>query len=112
MENYRPQDPDGAARDVLNHLLKVEADAAALVDEAQAEADRRVSEGEKQNRSRYEQRYGQNAAALDAAYIREIEEAKEKYQKELDAYRDRLHHISADKTAFSALMTEFSVKER
>jgi regulator of protease activity HflC (stomatin/prohibitin superfamily) len=112
MENNQSQSPDAAAGELLNHLLKVEAEAAALVDEAQAEADRRISDGEKQNRSRYEERYGRDAAAREAAYVREIEEAKEVYQKELETYRDSLCHIHTDKNAFSALMTEFSVKER
>jgi F0F1-type ATP synthase membrane subunit b/b' len=39
-------------KDVLQHLLHLEAEASALVDDAQAEADRRVSEGEKQNRAK------------------------------------------------------------
>ena len=100
------------ARELLTHLLKIEAQAAALVDEAQAEADRRTGEGEKAGRSRYEEQYGREAAAREAACVREIEDAKAAYTKELEAYRNSLHEIRADKNAFSALMTEFSVKER
>lgn len=103
---------DFEAREVLTHLLKIEAEAAALVNEAQAEADRRAGEGEKTNRARYEEQYGRAAAALEAAYVRDIEGAKAAYTKELEAYRDSLHEIRADKNAFSALMTEFSDRER
>jgi regulator of protease activity HflC (stomatin/prohibitin superfamily) len=98
--------PGGDARELLGHLLKIEAEAAALADEAQAEADRRVSEGEKQNRSRYEEQYSRETTALEAAYVREIEGAKEVYKKELETYRDSLNNIMADTGAFSALMTE------
>ncbi|MDR2259009.1 MAG: hypothetical protein LBE14_07665, partial [Treponema sp.] len=71
------------ARELLTHLLKIEAEAAALVNEAQAEADRRAGEGEKTNRARYEEQYGRAAAALEAAYVRDIEGAKAAYTKEL-----------------------------
>lgn len=104
--------PPPEARDVLAHLLDIEAQAAALADEAQAEADRRVSEGEKLNRARYEECYGREAADREAAYVREIEGAKEAYKKALEAYRESLRQIGTDKKAFSALMTEFSVKGR
>jgi hypothetical protein len=100
------------ARELVVHLLDIEAQAAALVDAAQAEADRRVGEGEKVNRSRYEEDYGREAAAREAAYVREVEGAKALYAGELEAYRSGLRGIRADTNAFSALMTEFSAGER
>jgi hypothetical protein len=102
---------DPGTKELLSHLLNIEAEAAALVNEAQAEADRRVGEGEKTNRSRYEEQYGREAAALESACVREIAEAKAAYARELDAYRDSLHALRVDTGAFAALMTEFSVRE-
>jgi F0F1-type ATP synthase membrane subunit b/b' len=96
--------PEGTARELLGHLLKIEAEAAALVDDAQAEADRRVTEGERQNRARYEERYGQEAAALEAEYTKEIAAVRENYEKELDAWRDSLAAIKTDMDGFSALV--------
>jgi F0F1-type ATP synthase membrane subunit b/b' len=98
------QNPEGAARELLGHLLKIEAEAAALVDDAQAEADRRVAEGERQNRARYEERYGQEAAALEAEYVKAVAAVKENYKRELDAYRDGLAAIKTDTEGFAALM--------
>jgi hypothetical protein len=96
--------PEGAAQELLGHLLKIEAQAAALVDDAQAEADRRVAGGERRSRARYEERYGQEAAALEAEYVKEIAAVKENYQRELDAYRDGLAAVKIDGNGFSALM--------
>jgi regulator of protease activity HflC (stomatin/prohibitin superfamily) len=96
--------PEGAAQELLGHLLKIEAEAAALVDDAQAEADRRVAEGERQNRARYEEGYGQEASALEADYTKEIALVREHYKRELDAYRDGLAAIKTDMESFSALM--------
>jgi F0F1-type ATP synthase membrane subunit b/b' len=91
---------------VLGHLLKIEADAAAMVDDAQAEADRRVAESEKQNRARYDEEYGRHVAELDRAFDEEITRIRADYQAQLEAYRESLDSISVDQGRFSALMDE------
>jgi hypothetical protein len=96
---------------LLEHLLKIEAEAASLVDEAQAEVDRRAGEAERQNRARYEEQYGRETAALEEAYHREIEGVKAYYKEELDAYRQSLDRIKMDKGRFSALMTAFLTRD-
>jgi hypothetical protein len=96
-----------ARQELLEHLLKIEAEAAALVDGAQAEVDRRAGEAERHNRALYEERYGRESAALEAAYQREVAGIKEYYNEELDAYRESLDRIKMDKERFSALMTAF-----
>jgi ABC-type phosphate transport system auxiliary subunit len=102
--DIRSPSPEGSAQELLGHLLKIEAEAAALVDDAQAEADRRVAGGERQNRARYEERYGQEAAALEAEYTREIAAVRENYKRELDLYRNSLAAVKTDMDGFSALM--------
>ncbi|MDR1971675.1 MAG: hypothetical protein LBQ46_07115 [Treponema sp.] len=92
---------------VLGHLLKIEADAAAMVDDAQAEADRRVAESEKLNRARYDEEYGREAAELDRAFDEEIIRIRADYQAQLEAYRKTLDSISVDQGRFSALMDKF-----
>jgi hypothetical protein len=90
-------------KEVLRHLLNLEAEAAALVDDAQAEADRRVGEGEKQSRSCYDETYAAEVAALEASYTGEIAAVKADYKKQLDTYRDSLKTIPVNRGAFSAL---------
>ncbi|MDR2135916.1 MAG: hypothetical protein LBO76_04800 [Treponema sp.] len=89
---------------ILGHLLKIEADAASLVDDAQAEADRRIAESEKQNRSRYDEEYAREAAELDRAFEEEIARIRADYQNQLEAYRKGLDAIPVDQGCFSALM--------
>jgi vacuolar-type H+-ATPase subunit H len=90
-------------KDVLQHLLRLETEASALVDDAQAEADRRVSEGEKQNRANHDETYGAELARMEASYAGEIAAVREDYDKQLEAYRDSLKAMPADRAAFSAL---------
>ncbi|MDR0568123.1 MAG: hypothetical protein LBG87_02830 [Spirochaetaceae bacterium] len=89
--------------EVLRHLLKVEADAAALADEAQAEADKRVAEVEKQNRALYEERYAQEVAGLEAHFGQEIAGIKGDQQSQLEAYRQSLEALPLRNSAFSEL---------
>lgn len=93
--------------EILGHLLKIEAEAAALVNDAQAEADRRVAEGEKQNRADYEERYHAGAGRLEAELQKEKEQVKDQYQKELAAYREKLNAINADMGRFAASLEGF-----
>jgi vacuolar-type H+-ATPase subunit H len=95
---------------ILGHLLKIEADAASLVDDAQAEADRRVAESEKRNRSRYDEEYAQKAAELDRAFEEEISRIRADYRNQLDDYRKSLDAIPVDQGCFSALMDELLAK--
>ncbi|MDR2178432.1 MAG: hypothetical protein LBP20_10400 [Treponema sp.] len=100
-----------AEGNILGHLLRIEADAASLVDDAQAEADRRVAESEKQNRSRYDEVYAREAAELDRAFEEEITRIRADYQNQLEAYRKSLDAIPVDQRCFSALMDELLTRD-
>ncbi|MDR2746455.1 MAG: hypothetical protein LBB77_03325 [Treponema sp.] len=97
---------------VLGHLLKIEADAAAMVDDAQAEADRRVAESEKQSRTRYDEEYGRRAQELDSRFEEELRRIRADYQAQLEAYRESLDSIPVDQGRFSALMDDLLNKGR
>jgi vacuolar-type H+-ATPase subunit H len=96
----------GSRKNVLGHLLKIEAEAASLVDDAQAEADRRIAEAEKQNRARYDQAYTKQAAELETAFEGEVARIRGDYQDRLDQYRKSLDAIPVDQGLFSARMDE------
>jgi vacuolar-type H+-ATPase subunit H len=90
--------------DILGHLLKIEGEAAALVLDAQAEADRRLAEAEKRNRAAYEQQYQNGLALLESEYKKETDNMREQCQKELAAYREKLNGVNGDTSRFSALL--------
>jgi F0F1-type ATP synthase membrane subunit b/b' len=92
---------------VLEHLLRLEAEASALVDGARAEADRRIAEGEKRNRARYEEIYSKEAAAMAAALESEIESVRKRYEAQLAAYRESLGAITSDRDRFRAMVDSF-----
>jgi hypothetical protein len=101
-----------ADRNLLRHLLDLETQAAALVDDAQAEADRRIAEGEKLCRSRYDEAYAAEVAALEAVYITETAAIKADYKRQLDTYREGLMTVPADRGAFSVLAEQFLIRKK
>lgn len=105
LSTLKKDSPAGGSgdRDVLRRLLQVESEAAVLVDDAQAEADRRVAEGEKESRARYDRRYSQEAALLDEDYARTVLAIQEDYRKQLDEYRKSLDAMPVRKGVFFAL---------
>jgi len=95
--------------EILQHLLEIENKAATLVDDAQAEADRRVSEAEKQNRARYDEQYAREVEALEAAFSRDISLAREDYRRQLEEYHNSLKALPPDTNAFFSLAEKLFV---
>jgi vacuolar-type H+-ATPase subunit H len=102
--------PTESRENILGHLLKIEADASALVDDAQAEGDRRIAESEKQSRSRHEEAYTRRAGELDRAFEEEIARIRADYQEQLAAYRKNLEALPVDQGRFSTLMDELMAR--
>ena len=90
----------------LDHLLQIEARAAALVSDAQAEADRRIHDSEEKNREAYEERFRAEAQTLEASLRNEKERTREEYQKALEDYRKEIAGISINTDGFCALLND------
>jgi vacuolar-type H+-ATPase subunit H len=95
---------------VLQHLLSVEVDAAALIDDAQAEADRRTAEAEKRNRVRFDEEYARETALLSENYEKETAAVKEDYRSRLEAYRQSLSSTPVDSEKFFRLVESCLMK--
>jgi F0F1-type ATP synthase membrane subunit b/b' len=91
----------------LNHLLKVEAEAAALVKDAQAEADRRIHENEEKNRAAYEERFKAEAQMRELSLKKEKDRLRKQYQTALEEYRKEISGVNVDVQRFSNLLNEF-----
>ena len=92
---------------VLDHLLKVEAEAAALVTDAQNEADRRIHENEEKNRAVFEERLKEETHIQELALKKEKEEISVSYQTALDDFREEIKSVNADERRFRALLNEY-----
>ena len=97
--------------EVLGHLLKIESEAAALVNDAQEEADKRTAEAEQQGRVLYEERYHQESERLENELQQSKERIRQHYQKELEACNEKIAAIPVDANSFSALLNRFVTED-
>lgn len=97
-------------QDILQHLLQVESSASELVNDARVEADRRLSESEKQGRARYDEEYGQAVLDLEAWYAEELAAVTEDIRLQLEAYREELRGLPVDRDAFFRCLDTWLVK--
>jgi vacuolar-type H+-ATPase subunit H len=90
--------------EILGHLLKIESEAAALVNDAQAEADKRTLDAERSNHAAYEERYRKENERLENELNIKKEEALRQYQAELESYTTEIASVPVDNRRFSALL--------
>ena len=95
------------AGSTLDHLLEIEAAAAAIVDDAQIEAAKRIHENDEKNRIVFDERYKVEIQNHLSRLNDEIEKVKIQYKKELDDYRKEISGINVEKDAFCALFNKY-----
>jgi vacuolar-type H+-ATPase subunit H len=95
----------------LDHLLEIEAKAAAMVNEAQEEADKRIHESEIKNQTAYEDRFRTEAQKLEDALTKEKERLRAQYQQTLDEYRNEISGINVNVDRFSSLLNKYLAGE-
>jgi len=95
----------------LDHLLKIEAEAAALVKDAQEEADRRIHENEENNRVSYEDFLKKTAKNHETILNDEKEKIKDQYQRAIDEYRGEISGIETDTGKFIFAFNKFLAGE-
>ncbi|MCL1812204.1 MAG: hypothetical protein FWG29_01640 [Treponema sp.] len=98
--------------DILRHLLEIENQAAILVDDAQAEADRRTKEAEEKNRIVFDESYQKLASELEAEYLNSVDAVKHEYNKILDEYRASLDSMPQQNENFSSLAFSLLMEEK
>jgi len=91
-------------KEVIDHLLKIESEAAALVNDAQAEADNRIMEAEKKNRAAFDKRFREESERLETGFLQSKEQVRQEYRKELETYKEKISSIHVNNDRFSALL--------
>ena len=90
--------------DAINHLLEVEKNASALINDAAQEVDRRLSQARAKYNSDYKARYDELASKLEAEYQDAHQKIAEKYQNEIETYKQSLEAKTQNTEAFSSLL--------
>ena len=94
----------------LDHLLEIEAAAAAMVKEAQEEAGKRIHENEEKNRAEFDERYKNEIKTRHAQLKKAVDDLKSKYQNSLEEYRAQITRMKSDTHKFNVLLEEYLLK--
>ena len=95
----------------LDYLLEIEAQAAAMIKDAQVEADMRIHENEEKNNRTFDDRYKIEAHESESLLKKEIDRLKEQYHQKLEDYRKEISGINVDTENFSFLFNDYLTKE-
>lgn len=76
--------------DAINHLLEVEKNASALINDAAMEADRRLAQARAKYNAEYKAGYDKAASELESDFNQNQQTIEKKYNDELDSYKASL----------------------
>ena len=96
----------------LDYLLKVEAQAAGLVKDAQDEADVKIHENDEKMRHEFEDRFRGESARFDLLLKEEVERLKDQYRQKLEDYRNEINDVAVDTDKFCVLFNEYAFAQR
>jgi len=91
----------------LEHLLEVESEASALVNDAQEEAQKRIRENEERNHAVYEERLREEINKREESLKEEKEKIITQYQESLDEYKNIVSGIKIDEKGFCDLLNNY-----
>ena len=95
------------SKSVLDLLLKAEAEAAALVNDAQIEADRRIHDNEEKNRVYFDDQIKKEIQKQELDLVNEKEKINILYENALEDYRDEIKNITSDENRFCDLLNKY-----
>lgn len=93
--------------DTIKHLLEVEKNASALIDDAKIEAEKRIADAHLKYNSEYKSKYEAVASTLELEYQKNLETITEKYKSEIEEYKKSLENKPQNETAFNALLEKY-----
>ena len=95
------------SKSTLDLLLQAEAEAAALVSDAQIEADRRMHDNEEKNRITFGDQIKKEIQKQELALKDEKEKIISGYENALKEYRNEIKNITSDENSFCNLLNKY-----
>jgi vacuolar-type H+-ATPase subunit H len=93
--------------DVITHLLEQEERAETMLQESQAESDRRIAKARADAEVDFKSKYEKVISALDADYAAQIAKIESEYSAQSQEYHGRLEALKTDKKTFNILLDNF-----
>lgn len=90
--------------DIIKHLLEIEKTASEMIDEAQIEADRRLSEARAKYNAEYKEKYDVVIADLEKEYNKSVKDLENQHTEIINQYKESLESKEKNIDAFNSLL--------
>ncbi|MBP5175265.1 MAG: hypothetical protein ILP07_05050 [Treponema sp.] len=90
--------------DIIQHLLDIEREASRTLIDAQTEADAKITAARTEAEKEFKARYSELVAEIDRKANDEKAKITEGHDTEIRSFKDELHKIVQDKSAFNGLL--------
>lgn len=95
---------DNTELNVITHLIQVEKEASALINDALSEADKRISSAKASYNASYKEKYEVLIKNLEENYKEESQKIQENHKKEIQDYKEKLEKLNQDSSSFNELI--------
>lgn len=100
----------GKEADVITHLLEVESQASALIDDAQTESSRRILSAKQKADESFQAKYRELVEVLENDYSQKIKSLDENHRKAFEIYQETIRNSNKDVDAFNSMLDKILLK--
>lgn len=93
--------------DVIGHLIQIESEAADMLLNAQAEADKRITEAKQKADNIYKEKYENLINELEDTYNQQKKQIDEEIQIKFDSYKEKVTSSNQDKRAINTKLQTY-----
>ncbi|MBQ6780208.1 MAG: hypothetical protein IJP62_03135 [Treponema sp.] len=90
--------------DIISHLLDMERNASEVLNQAQSEAEKRISAAKSRADQQFKAQYEKIVADEESRFASETSAVSQKYDADISAYKERLAASNKDIPSFNALL--------
>lgn len=98
---------DDIEMDVMQHLLQVEKEADAIVEQAKKEADKRIIDAQVDFSAKYKHELESSLKSLQTDFIKQSDSLKKNPESVLGEYKKQLENKAQNKKEFVALLEKY-----
>lgn len=95
---------------VISHLLEVESQASALIEDAQIESNKRIMQAKTKADEIYYSKYRDSIQTLESEYNQKIKSYEAEHNAEIESYKNKILNSVKDVDAFNALLNKTLLK--
>lgn len=95
---------------VISHLLEVESQASALIDDAQIESNKRITQAKTKADELFYNKYRETVENLEKEYNQKVQGYEAEHNAEIESYKNKITSSAKDVNAFNSFLNSTLLK--